>query len=201
MLRRPCHETDRRDADRNQKTTHQTKPGKDRGACAVSRADRKRRRDLPEGGYFSAAHVPVEKPVQRDSGFGIQADQGGSAEPKIDSRDLRNPGFERGADGRERGAHPHVDGTGLAEKKKELGLADDLRGRHLAARERVGLVEMIEATTDHGTSCESACKVLELNSRAVYRWKGEKLGGTHGGGGGQNKITIEEENAQLLTSY
>lgn len=76
-------------------------------------------------------------------------------------------------------------------------MAGDLRGRHLTARERAGLLEIIEMAKDLGTSCERACKILELNARAVYRWKSEKLGRAHGGGGGQNKITIEEEEAVL----
>jgi transposase InsO family protein len=38
----------------------------------------------------------------------------------------------------------------------------------------VGLLEIIEVTQDQGTSCERACKVLELNARAVYCSKSER---------------------------
>src|SRR3989338_8401427 len=40
-------------------------------------------------------------------------------------------------------------------------------------------------------SFEAACRALELNPRAVYRWKAPKS--HHGGGGGKNKITPLEE--------
>jgi transposase InsO family protein len=41
-------------------------------------------------------------------------------------------------------------------------------------------------------SFETVCAVLELNPRAVYRWK-KGMGSSHGGGGGKNKITPTEE--------
>jgi putative transposase len=49
-------------------------------------------------------------------------------------------------------------------------------------------------------SFEAACRALELNSRAVYRWKsGQHLKAKHGGGGGKNKITpLEQERVLRL---
>lgn len=45
-----------------------------------------------------------------------------------------------------------------------------------------------------GTSFEEACRILELNPRAVYRWKtGIAKSAQHGGGGGKNRITPLEE--------
>ena len=53
---------------------------------------------------------------------------------------------------------------------------------------------MITQAKEAGTSLEESCRVLELNPRAVYRWKtGESSSATHGGGGGRNKITPLEE--------
>ena len=52
----------------------------------------------------------------------------------------------------------------------------------------------IEAAVNQGESFEAVCRVLELNPRAVYRWKtGETSKQSHGGGGGKNKITPLEE--------
>lgn len=45
---------------------------------------------------------------------------------------------------------------------------------------------------------EAVCRVLELNPRAVYRWKsGRHSKAHHGGGGGRNKITPLEEKRVL----
>lgn len=45
---------------------------------------------------------------------------------------------------------------------------------------------------------EGVCRVLELNPRAVYRWKsGQHESPRHGGGGGRNKITPLEEKRVL----
>jgi transposase-like protein len=45
---------------------------------------------------------------------------------------------------------------------------------------------------------EAVCRVLELNPRAVYRWKsGQYEKSRHGGGGGLNKITPLEEKRVL----
>lgn len=81
-----------------------------------------------------------------------------------------------------------------AEKKRELGLGGDLRGRHLSAPQREGFLASIEEAVKAGESIESACRVLELNPRAVYRWKsGTTSKNRHGGGGGLNRITPLEE--------
>ena len=54
---------------------------------------------------------------------------------------------------------------------------------------------MIEAAATAGESMAAVCRLLELNPRAVYRWKsGVTSKKVHGGGGGRNKITPLEEN-------
>lgn len=87
-----------------------------------------------------------------------------------------------------------VDRTPAAEKKRELGLTGDLRGRHLNAQVRSSLLETIDQAMQRGKTLESACQVLELNPRSVYRWRSGATSKTrHGGGGGLNRITPLEE--------
>jgi putative transposase len=83
---------------------------------------------------------------------------------------------------------------GLLKKKRELALAGDLRGRHLTAQERTGLLEIIRTAGEEGMPLSRAVEVLEVNRRAVYRWiDGTTRKQNHGGGGGQNKIKPAEE--------
>jgi transposase InsO family protein len=86
------------------------------------------------------------------------------------------------------------DRAAASEKKRELGLTGDLRGRHLPLSIRQSLLAIIAEAKTSGMSLEKSCRVLELNWRAVYRWKSRKhLKENHGGGGGKNKITPLEE--------
>jgi putative transposase len=63
----------------------------------------------------------------------------------------------------------------------------------LPASVREALVAAISSAKVEGMSFEAACASLELNPRAVYRWKEKKGTVHHGGGGGRNKITPLEE--------
>lgn len=93
------------------------------------------------------------------------------------------------------------DGASLTEKKRELGLTGNLKGRHLAAALRSGLLKVIAEAKSNGMSFEQACSILELNPRAVYRWKnGATKSVHHGGGGGRNKITPLEEKRVVALS-
>jgi transposase InsO family protein len=84
------------------------------------------------------------------------------------------------------------------EKKRELGLTGDLRGRHLPAPVRTEILRWIEEAGQAGETLETACGWLQLNPRAVYRWKSGATGKPHhGGGGGKNKITPLEEKRVL----
>lgn len=85
------------------------------------------------------------------------------------------------------------DRAAAAEKKRELGLVGDLRGRHLPLDTRKQLLLIIDEARGQGAGLEVICSVLELNWRAVYRWKsGKHERPHHGGGGGRNKITPRE---------
>lgn len=53
---------------------------------------------------------------------------------------------------------------------------------------------MIDEAVRQGEALEAICRVLEVNVRAVYRWKsGRHERSRHGGGGGLNRITPLEE--------
>ncbi len=59
---------------------------------------------------------------------------------------------------------------------------------------RSKLLQLITDVQTQGESLETVCGWLQLNPRAVYRWKsGETSKAHHGGGGGRNKITPLEE--------
>ena len=74
----------------------------------------------------------------------------------------------------------------------------DLRGRHLAAPVRAEILRWIEKARQAGERLETACEWLQLNPRAVYRWKsGATSKPRHGGGGGKNRITPLEEKRVL----
>jgi putative transposase len=64
----------------------------------------------------------------------------------------------------------------------------------LCAAQRAELLSAIAEAKNGGVSFEESCRVLELNPRAVYRWKnGKTKSASHGGGGGKNRITPLEE--------
>lgn len=79
-------------------------------------------------------------------------------------------------------------------KKKELGLEGNLRNRHLSKDLREKLVGLVKwaMTEDPALSVTDACEILEINSRAYYRWIKEPLSNPSGGGG-KNKVTPLEE--------
>lgn len=61
------------------------------------------------------------------------------------------------------------------------------------------MLELIDEATSHGESLQSICAVLEINRRAVYRWRDaiSSPPKSHGGGGGQNKLQPKEERAVI----
>jgi len=59
---------------------------------------------------------------------------------------------------------------------------------------RQNLLLIIDEALAAGEPLEAICGVLEINRRAVYRWRsGKHESPRHGGGGGRNKITAREE--------
>ena len=63
---------------------------------------------------------------------------------------------------------------------------------------RVAILSWIQEAQLAGETLETACEWLQLNPRAVYRWKsGATSKIHHGGGGGKNRITPLEEKRVL----
>ena len=59
---------------------------------------------------------------------------------------------------------------------------------------RKNLLLIIDEAVIAGEHLDAVCNVLEVNRRAVYRWRsGKHESQHHGGGGGRNKITKREE--------
>ncbi len=84
------------------------------------------------------------------------------------------------------------------EKKREQGLIGDLRGRRLSAPVRSEILRWIDEAIELGASRAAVCEWLELNPRAVYRWRsGATAKSRHGGGGGKNRIRPLEEKRVL----
>lgn len=68
----------------------------------------------------------------------------------------------------------------------------------MAAPVRAQILSWIEEVRLAGETLETACGWLQLNPRAVYRWKsGTTSKPHHGGGGGKNRITPLEEKRVL----
>ena len=60
-------------------------------------------------------------------------------------------------------------------------------------------MKLIDEATANGESIQNVCEVLEVNRRAVYRWRDAVLSPPkpHGGGGGLNKLQPKEERAVI----
>lgn len=188
----------RKNQNANRNPSHQTsspKPGKNCGAGNGGRAHRECRSYLSARGYQSPVVLSVEKSIQDGCNPGNERDEqerpekgGGPGKPRDANRDCRA----------ERGSGSQLDRAWLAEKKRELSLEGDLRRRHFTAKERTGLLEIINMARNEGVPLTRVVEVLELNRRAVYRWLDGSTGKSfHGGGGGQNKIKPEEESKVL----
>jgi len=174
---------------KSRQETNSKKPGNDRAASLGSRAPGQHGGDLPPGEYPTNPVLRMEKEVQGGGNHCAHVHETGAQgkrSRKVSARS-RKQKIKVGACG-------IVNRTPATEKKREFGLHGDLRGRHLAHDVRSALLMEIEAAVNQGESFEAVCRVLELNPRAVYRWKtGETSKQSHGGGGGKNKITPLEE--------
>lgn len=145
--------------------------------------------DLPSREHHAVAVLPVAAAPQRSRNRGSEGRKARSEGPG--SGEGKTPASSSAAQKR---AGRIDDGTALAEKKRQLGLVGDLKGRHLSAALRGELLAAIAEVKANGISFEEACRILELNSRAAYRWKGGTTNSAqHGGGGGKNRITPLEE--------
>ena len=64
---------------------------------------------------------------------------------------------------------------------------------------RAQILSWIQEAQVAGETLETACEWLQLNPRAVYRWKsGATSKPHHGGGGGKNRFTPLEEKRVLI---
>lgn len=174
---------------KSSKKTGSKKPGDDRPIDFGSRAKRQHSGDLPPREHSAHAVLQLEKKIQR----------GRNQFSSLDETWPKNKGPRKGSTGSRKqktqsGAGGVIHRTFTAEKKRELGLHGDLRGRHLSHEVRSSLLREINDAVIKGGAFEAVCRVLELNPRAVYRWKsGITSSQSHGGGGGKNKITPLEE--------
>ncbi len=176
----------------DEKNPNPQSPRKDRRTDLGGGAAGEYSGDLSAGEYCADALLPLEAEVQG----------GGDRRAAIVEARTQEPGPGK----REFGARECavaggvvrvIDRTHVAEKKRELGLHGSLKNRHLPHEIRLELLGLIEAGVKQGESLESICRVLELNPRAVYRWKNGGTKSSHGGGGGLNRITPLEEKRVL----
>lgn len=160
----------------------------DRGANFAGREDRKGCGDLSGRGHQSGDVLALEGQIQRGRCRGTKESQ---TRTEAEGRSAGvDPARERKTeDSTLRSVHR----ASALKKKRELGLHGDLKGRHLSSEIRCSLLSIIEKAVASGETLEAICGVLELNRRAVYRWKGSKLDCRHGGGCGKNRITKREE--------
>jgi putative transposase len=88
------------------------------------------------------------------------------------------------------------DRTDPTQKKRELGLLGTLKGRHLSFEQRRALLRIIDEATSAGETLTAIAKTLEVNVRAIYRWRQalSKPPKPHGGAGGRNKLRPAEIN-------
>ena len=160
----------------------------DRRADFAGREDRKSRRDLSSRGHQSRDAFSLEGQIQGGRCRGSEESQ--TRAEAEGCTDGVNPARKRKT---EDCALRSVYRTSSLKKKRELGLHGDLKGRHLSSEIRRSLLSIIEEFVASGATLQEVCSVLELNRRAIYRWKESTLKSSHGGGGGKNKITKREE--------
>ena len=175
--------------DHNKENPSTSEPRNDRGADLGSRAQEQRGRSLPSRKYLANVVLSLEAEVQGSGHSGIEVDETGPKdegprEGKLNSRECET--FS--------GTLRVVDRVAASKKKRELGLYGSLKNRHLPHDIRNALLQSIDDAIVSGKSMVAVCEELELNPRAVYRWKSGATSKTrHGGGGGLNRITPQEE--------
>jgi hypothetical protein len=147
------------------KSRQETGSKKPRGHCSINLgggAKGQYGRDLPPRGNSTHAVLQLEAEVQR----------GRNQLPALDearSKSKRPRKISTGSRGKKTkvGTRRVVDRAPPSEKKRELGLHGDLRGRHLPHDIRAQLFKEVDAAVAMGEAFESVCRVLELNPRAV----------------------------------
>lgn len=170
-----------------EKDKNATQPRKD---CRVDfriRAQGQQRGDLQARGDQPSTVFALESQGQGSDDSGPQRTEARAQEPCWRSED-------GGSNGRSRTLASDTlrsnNRTDLAQKKRELGLHGGLKGRHLSFGLRSELLKIIDTALSSGETLSAVCRVLELNPRAVYRWRDAVKRGPkgHGGAGGLNKL-------------
>ena len=191
MIKRSNYE---RDGKPRKETKNSPQSGDDIRAHFGGRAIGQCLGGLPPGRHQSGSILPVAGSLQEGCNPGPQGQEVGPTScggPR-----------ESGTEARDREAEERslrvIDRAFASEKKRQLGLQGDLRGRHLNHEIRRELLFIIDIARDCDQSLASICRALELNTRAVNRWQsGDTHKVQHGGGGGQNKIRPDEEEIVL----
>lgn len=191
MLKRKDYENKKRQH-HPKETTEKTISGDDGRAGPGSGKNWQFSSDMQAGGALSPALLPMEEQVQRSGNPRSQVD-----EDRTEKERSRKDSTREGECSIERGPMRVFDRASVAQKKRELGLEGSLIGRHLSKKIREDLIELVELGKQRGLSIDQCCRTLEINRRAYYRWKSGPMKINHGGGGGHNKITPNEEKAVL----
>jgi putative transposase len=184
MNDRRSYVSERHDQEEN---PFQAQPREDRGTDSGSRAQGQQCRDLSARRHQSTAILSLEIESERGHDPGPQRDetrqkaQGKQCRARIaDRRSRQAPCDALRSDNR-------ID---LAQKKRELGLQGPLKGRHLSLELRRNLLAIIDEALSGGETLAAIAATLEVNPRAVYRWRRALAASPkpHGGAGGLNKL-------------
>lgn len=162
---------------------------KDGRACPRGRKDRSiqglsARRDSP------CSIVPLEGETSHRRNCSLKANEDWAQtknRPTSSCSPKRQRTFKRGT---ARDKHR----VAVDKKKKQLGLDGNLINRHLPREIREELIKLIKwaITEDEDLGVVGACRALEINPRAYYRWIKSSPKDLRGGGG-KNKLTPLEE--------
>ncbi len=163
------------------------KPGNDRRIDPRSREDQESCRHLQTRGHQPSTVCQMAEQVQGSGNCRDARDETGTEGEESRS----GPSFTR-EQTIDDSPMRSVNRAAALKKKRELGLHGNLKGRHLSFEKRQALLSIIDQAISAGESLVGICAVLDLNPRAVYRWRKSPRDVGHGGGGGLNKVTARE---------
>jgi len=189
MIKRSRHESS---STPKQETSKAPKPRDDRTVDPGGGADGQCGRSVPPRRDQPRSVLSLERSLQ-GRGNRRARDKWSGSRGRRRSGDSRVKATKRTTEDR---ALRVLDRASVAQKKRQLGLHGDLRGRHLSKPIRDQLLFVIETARDCGETLASICRTLELNPRTVNRWRsGETHKKRHGGGGGKNRLRPDEVDA------